>query len=84
MAPVDIDGRIWFGLWQLKVLAQRFARYIGKRRQQRYAVPRAAPGAKIHLSVAREDHLRMRFAVQDSANDLDRGLAHALSPMNQP
>src|SRR5207244_11973279 len=29
-------------------------------------------------------HLRMRFAVQDGAGDLGRGLAHALSPVNQP
>ena len=41
---MDIDRRIRLWLWQFKIFVQRFARNVGKRRQNRHTMPCVAPG----------------------------------------
>lgn len=54
LASVDIHRGFRVGLRQLYIFLQRFAGNVGKCRQERFAVARVAPGAKIHLPVAGE------------------------------
>src|ERR1700722_19871115 len=51
---MDIDRGIGVWLWHLKIFIERFARNVGKRRPERFAMASMAPGTKIYLPVPRE------------------------------
>ena len=54
LVAMDIQRRIGIGRRKMNVLVQRIAGKVRKRRQQSLTVAGVAPGAEIHLPVARE------------------------------
>jgi hypothetical protein len=54
LAAVHVNLRVWIGRRQFKVFVERFAWQIGEGWGKRHTVARMAPGAEVHLPVARK------------------------------